>query len=219
MLEPTVVVPNNAFPLPSTSFSSNRLHRIRSQLRSLFAMNRSITATPNNNNNNDNSILNYSISNQYDVYEHQSPSNTAQPTVVSSRSYLHSDFIQPRELPPPYIEEQSVLSHPTINSISTAVTNSRRSSSAGSDMESTNSSTTISSLYRIRKRQMPTNTLRDRMRQLIANSAVRVTTDDSNSSIQPVATTLEINFEEQPSVVSIRNDEQECSDDDKMLTT
>ncbi|CAF4987840.1 unnamed protein product, partial [Rotaria socialis] len=69
--------------------------------------------------------------------------------------------------------------------------------------------------YRIRKQQIPINTLRDRMRQFITNSTVR---DDLTHSIQPTTTTPEMNFEEQPPVASMEDDEQPSSDDDKMLT-
>ncbi|CAF3056298.1 unnamed protein product [Rotaria sp. Silwood2] len=211
LLEPNVVIPTNSFPLPSTSLSSNRFNRLRSQLYSLFTTNRT------NSNTNHNSIQNNFLSNQFDIYEHNNLSNTIQPIILNTRSYLNSDFIQSRELPPPYVEEQLALVNPPINSIST-IANSRRSSSGGSDMESTNP---ISSLYRIRKRQIPVNTLRDRMRQFISNSTVRVTTDDLNHSIQPTTattTTLDSHFDEQPPVTSIDVDEQATSDDYKMLT-
>ncbi|CAF3731038.1 unnamed protein product [Rotaria sordida] len=213
LLEPNLVIPNNAFPLPSTSLSSNRFNRFRAQLYSLFTTNR----INSNTNNNHNSIQNNSLSNQFDIYEHHNLSNTIQPIILNTRSYLNSDFIQSRELPPPYVEEQLALVNPTINSISTTMTNSRRNSSGGSDMESTNSMS--SSSYRIRKRQIPINTLRDRMRQFISNSTVRITTDDVNHSIQPTTTTLDMNFDEQPPVASIDDDdEQPTSDDHKMLT-
>ncbi|CAF1166852.1 unnamed protein product [Rotaria magnacalcarata] len=214
LLEPSVVVPNNAFPIPSTSFSSNRLNQFRSQLCSLFAPNN--PTTPNHNNYN-NSILSNSISNQFDIYEQHNQQTSVQPIILSTRSYFNSDFMQPRELPPPYSEDQLISSNPT------TITNSRRSSigvvvgggGGGSDHESTNTTTTISSLYRIRKQQMPINTLRDRMRQFITNSTVR---DDLTHSIQPTTTTSEMNFEEQPPVASMEDDEQPSSDDDKMLT-
>ncbi|CAF3578250.1 unnamed protein product [Rotaria socialis] len=219
LLEPSVVVPNNAFPIPSTSFSSNRFNRFRSQLCSLFAAN---PTTPNHNNYN-NSILSNSISNQFDIYEQHNQQTSVQPIILSTRSYFNSDFMQPRELPPPYSEDQSISSNPT------TIINSRRSSigvvvggggsgngnGSGSDHEPTNSTNTISSLYRIRKQQIPINTLRDRMRQFITNSTVR---DDLTHSIQPTTTTSEMNFEEQPPVASMEDDEQPSSDDDKMLT-
>ncbi|CAF1054023.1 unnamed protein product [Rotaria sp. Silwood1] len=216
LLEPSVVIPTNAFPLPSTSLSSNRFNRFRSQLYSLFTTNRT------NTNNNHNSIQNNSLTNQFNIYEHNNLSNTIQPIILNTRSYLNSDFIQPRELPPPYVEEQLASINPSSNSTTTTTTtittttNSRRNSSGGSsDIESTNS---IPSLYHIRKRQIPINTLRDRMRQFISNSTVRITTDDLNHSIQPTTTTLDINFNEQPPVASVDDDEQATSDDHKMLT-
>jgi hypothetical protein len=216
LLEPTVVVPNTAFPLPSTSFSSSRFNRFRSQLRSLFTTNRTITNTTTTTNDNNNSIQRNSTSNQFDIYERHNPpvSTAVQPIVLTTRPYLNSDFIQPRELPPPYTEEQLA----PLNPMSTTIINSRRSSSGGSDIESTNGPPTTSSLYRIRKRQIPVNTLRDRMRQFISGSAVRVTTDDINHPMQPTTTTLDIDLEQQPPVASIDDDEQPSSDDDKMLT-
>jgi len=100
-----------------------------------------------------------------------------------------------------------------MNSLSTTMINSRRSSSGGSEVESTNpTTTTSSSLYRLRKRQIPINTLRDRMRQFISGSAIR---DDFN---HPMQATTTINLEEQLPVASIEDDEQPSSDDDKMLT-
>ncbi len=215
LLEPSVVVPNNNFPIPSTSFSLNRFNRFRSQLRSLFTTNR--TTPPTLNNNNNNSIQ----TNQFDIYERHNPpiSASIRPIVLTTRSHLNSDFIQSREPPPPYTEEQLVPSNnPAINSLSTTMINSRRSSSGGSDIESTNPTTTTSSLYRLRKRQVPVNTLRDRMRQFISGSTIRVTTDDFNHPMQPTTTTLNIDLEEQPPVASIEDDEQPSSDDDKILT-
>jgi hypothetical protein len=211
LLEPTVVVPNNNFSIPSTSFSFNRF---RSQLRALFTTNRTTSNTtpiPTHDNNNHNSIQ----TNQFDIYERHNPpiSVPTRPIVLTTRSHLTSDFIQPRELPPPYTEEQSVSSNPTINSLSTTMIHSRRSSSGGSEVESTNpTTTTSSSLYRLRKRQIPINTLRDRMRQFISGSAIR---DDFN---HPMQATTTINLEEQLPVASIEDDEQPSSDDDKMLT-
>ena len=207
LLEPNVVLPNNAFPVPSNAFSLNRL---RSHLRSLFTTNRPPTTTNNN------SIQINSNSHQFDIYERHNP--PIQPIVLTARSYLNSDFIQPRELPPPYTEEQLVSSNPTLNSLSTVIPNSRRSSSGGSDIESTNRTTTTSSLYRIHKRQIPINTLRDRMRQFISGSAVRITTDELNHPMQTTTTTLNIDLEEHPPVASIEDDEQPSSDDDKILT-
>jgi hypothetical protein len=221
LLEPSVVVPNNVFPTPSTSFSLNPFNRFRSQLCSLFTTNRTTTTTPNNNNNNNDN--NNSIqTNQFDIYERHNPPRptSIHPILLTTRSHLNSDFIQPpRELPPPYTEEQLIPSNnPTINSLSTTIINSRRNSSGGSDIESTNPTTTTSSLYRLRKRQIPVNTLRDRMRQFISGTANRGTTDDFNHPMQPTTTTLNINLEEQPPVASIEDDEQPSSDDDKMLT-
>ncbi len=215
LLEPNVVVPNNAFPVPSTSFSLNRFNRFRSQLRSLFTTNRTPLVT--NHNDNNNSIQTNSLSNQFNIYErHHPPVPTPiQPIVLTARPYLNSDFIQPRELPPPYTEEQLVSSNPTVNSLSTTIINSRRNSSGGSDIELTNPTTTT---HRIRKRQVPINTLRDRMRQFISGTTIRSTTDDLNHPMQPTTTRLGIDFEEQPTVVSIEDDEQPSSDDDKMLT-
>ncbi len=217
LLEPNVVLPNNAFPVPSTPFSLNRL---RSHLRSLFKTIRTPTTTQNDNNNSIQTNLN---SNQSDIYERHNPSipTPVQPILLTTRSYLNSDFIQPRELPPPYTEEQLVPSNPTINSLSTVITHSRRSSNGGgSDIESTNrtTTTTTSSLYRIHKRQIPVNTLRDRMRQFISGSAVRITTDELNHPMQTTTTTLDIDLEEHPPVASIEDDEQPSSDDDKILT-
>jgi hypothetical protein len=211
-----VVVPNTAFPVPSTSFSLNRFNRFRSQLRSLFTTNHTTSTSTSNNNDNNNSIQTNSISNQFNTYErHHTPMPTpVQPIVLTARPYLNSDFIQSRELPPPYTEEQLAPSNPSINSISTTIINSRRSS-GGSDIESTNPTTTI---HRIRKRQVPINTLRDRMRQFISGSTVRSTTDDSSHPMQLTTTRLSIDLEEQPTVVSIEDDEQPSSDDDKMLT-
>jgi hypothetical protein len=188
------------------------LNRFRSQLRSLFTTNRpTTTTTTTTSNDNNNSIQ----TNQFDIYERHNPpiSTSIRPIVLTTRSHLSSDFIQPRELPPPYTEEQLAASNPTINSLSTTIINSRRSSNGGSDIDSTNPmTTTTSSLYRIRKRQIPMNTLRDRMRQFISGSAIR---DDFNHPMQPTTT---IDLEEQPPVASIEDDEQPSSDDDKMLT-
>ncbi len=206
LLEPNVVLPNNAFPVPCTPFSLNRL---RSHLRSLFKTIRPPITAQNNNNNSIQTNLN---PNQSDIYERHNPPippTPVQPILLTTRSYLNSDFIQPRELPPPYTEEQLVPSNPTV------ITHSRRSSNGGgSDIEST----TSSSLYRIHKRQIPVNTLRDRMRQFISGSAVRITTDELNHPMQTTTTTLDIDLEEHPPVASIEDDEQPSSDDDKMLT-
>jgi len=211
LLEPNVVLPNNAFPVPSTPFSLNRL---RSHLRSLFKTIRTPTTTQNDTNNSIQTNLN---SNQSDIYERHNPPipTPVQPILLTTRSYLNSDFIQPRELPPPYTEEQLVPSNPAINPQSTVITHSRRSSNGGgSDIEST----TSSSLYRIHKRQIPVNTLRDRMRQFISGSAVRITTDELNHPMQTTTTTLDIDLEEHQPVASIEDDEQPSSDDDKILT-
>ncbi|UJR37610.1 hypothetical protein I4U23_030307 [Adineta vaga] len=226
LLEPNVVIPNNAFPVPSAPFSLNRL---RSHLLSFFTTTRSntttttTTTTTNNNNNRNNSIQSNSNSNQFDTYERQNPSISIQnhPNVLPTRPYSNSDFIQPRELPPPYAEEQLISLNPSINSLTTpTTTNSRRSSSGGgSDIETNNRSTSNSSLYRIRKRQIPINTLRDRMRQFISGtSAVRLTTDDSSHPMQPTTTTINIDLQEQPPVTSMEDDETHSSDDDKILT-
>ncbi|CAF4080046.1 unnamed protein product [Adineta steineri] len=220
LLEPNVVVPNNAFPTPTTAFSFNRL---RSHLRSLFTTNRTATTTNTNTStnttNNNNSIQTNPNSNQFDTYERHNSSilSSVQPIHLPTRPYLNSDFIQSRELPPPYTEQQIIPSNPSINSLSTAITNSRRSSSGGSDIESINRTTPTSS-YRLQKRQIPINTLRDRMRQFISGSAVRVTTDELNHPVQTTTTTLDIDLEEQPPVASMEDDEQHSSDDDKILT-
>ena len=91
-------------------------------------------------------------------------------------------------------------------------------------MESTNPTTTSASLYRLRKRQMPINTLRDRMRQFISGSAVRITADAMNHPMQPTTTSapsvLEMNSDEVTPAASMEDEEQACSDDDddKLLT-
>lgn len=207
LLEPNVVVPNTNFSTPPpTGFS---LNRFRSQFRSLFTSTRPTTA------NHQNSIQ----TNQTRTYE-----RSHRPIILTTRSNLNSDFIQPRELPPPYTEEQFLPSNPSINSLTTSNINSRRSSQAGSDTETNSSNpaaTTSSSsasigMYRLRKRQIPINTLRDRMRQFISGSAIRVTTDDFSHPMQP--TTTSIHLEEQQPVVTIEDDEQPSTDDDKMLT-
>ena len=207
LLEPTVVVPNNNFSVPSTSFSFNRF---RSQLRALFTTNQTTSPVTHHN-----SIP----TNHLDTHEHQSRSNATTPTrsvAVTTRSHLNSDFIQSRELPPPYTEEQSVPLNPPSNSLPTPTNNTRRSSSTGgSDIELTNPTNTTGttpSFYRRRKQQIPVNTLRDRMRQFISGAAIR---DDFDHSMQATTT---INLEEQPPVASIEDDEQPSSDDDKMLT-
>lgn len=212
LLEPTVVVPNNNFSVPSTSFSLNRL---RSQLRALFAPNQP-TISPAMTHHQNSIPTNPSENNE----RHSRPSATTptRPVVVTTRSHLNSDFIQSRELPPPYTEEQSVPLNPPNISLSTTTINSRRNSNSGgggSDIESTNPTTTTNPtplLYRQRKRQVPVNTLRDRMRQFISGAAIR---DEFG---HPMQATTAINLEEQPPVASIEDDEQPSSDDDKMLT-
>ncbi|CAF1117896.1 unnamed protein product [Adineta ricciae] len=216
LLEPNVIVPNNAFPASSTSFSFNRL---RSHLRSLF------TTISNDRHN---SIQTNSNSNQSDVYERHNPSTSHRnPSLaLSARPFVNSDFIQPRELPPPYTEEQLMSLNPSLTSLTTSTTvpptsTSRRSSNSGSDIESNNRSTSTSSMYRIRKRQIPMNTLRDRMRQFISGtSAVRLTTDDLSHPMQPATTTtIDIDLVEQPPVATLKDDEPQSSDDDKILTS
>ena len=209
LLEPTVVVPNNNFSVPSTSFSFNRF---RSQLRALFTPNQPTISPPTN------TPHNSIPTNPLETTERQ-PRSSATPTrsvVVTTRSHLNSDFIQSRELPPPYTEEQLVPLNPPINSLSTPTINSRRNSSGGgSDIESTNPPTTTNTtplFYRQRKRQVPVNTLRDRMRQFISGAAIR---DEFG---HPMQATTTINLEEQPPVASMEDDEQPSSDDDKMLT-
>ena len=218
LLEPTVVVPNNSFSVPSTSLSSNRLHRFRSRLRSLFTTNHRATT-----NDNTNSIQTNSISSQSNISRRHNPLNPIQPMILSTRSHLNSDFIQAREPPPLYGEEQSPPSNPVINLISTTIINSRCSGNGNdngngdSDFRSINPSLSISSLPHIRKRQIFIKTLRDCMRQLLSTSTVQVATDDINHSMQPTTTTLDIGFEEQPPIASIKDDEQPSSDDGKVF--
>ena len=222
LLEPSVVVSDAAFPVPSTTFSVGRLGRIRSQLRSLFTTNPTTNAP-----NHLVSIQSNPPVRQFDIYErHHTPMPTAtQPIVLTARPHLNSDFIHPRELPPPYSEEQSTPSHTTVHALSTGPSSSRRSSSGGSDMESTHPTTTSASLYRLRKRQMPINTLRDRMRQFISGSAGRITADAMNHPMQPTTTTtnaslaLDMHSDEVTPAASMEDEEQPCSDDDDKLLT
>ena len=208
LLEPAGIVPHNIFPASSSSHSSNRFHRLRSQLRSLFLTNRTST-TGNNNNHDHNSIQTISVSNRYD---HHNQFNPTQSVILNSQSYLNSDFIQTREPPPPYVEESSIPLY------STTTIHNHHNGNEGNDIESGNPNSTISTLYRIRKWQIPGSTLRDRMRQLISSSTSRTAIEDLNHSSQSTTTSLDLHFEEQPPIISIEDDEQPSGDDDKMLT-
>lgn len=113
--------------------------------------------------------------------------------------------------------------NPTTNA---PITSGRRGSSGagtGSEIESGSRSTSTSSLHRLRKQHAGGNTLRDRMRQFISGTtAMRITTDDLSHPMQTTATTIDIDPEEQPTVISAKDDdeddEQPGNDDDKILT-
>ncbi|CAF0832303.1 unnamed protein product [Adineta steineri] len=152
-----------------------------------------------------------------DVFNYLQINDTNKQIQQRGINFISLNITWVTKLPPPYTEQQIIPSNPSINSLSTAITNSRRSSSGGSDIESINRTTPTSS-YRLQKRQIPINTLRDRMRQFISGSAVRVTTDELNHPVQTTTTTLDIDLEEQPPVASMEDDEQHSSDDDKILT-
>ena len=140
LLEPTVVS-NHAFPTPSTSFL-NRFNRFRSQFVLYLQRNLSM---------NNNSIP----PNQFDIYERRS---SIQPIVLTTRS-----FIQPRELPPPYTEEQLTSIH------------------YESDIQSS-PTTTSSSLNRIHKRQIPLNTLRNHLEEQPSTSPPVATIEDDEQA-------------------------------------
>jgi hypothetical protein len=169
-------------------------------------------------------------------HQHRSRPTSIEPIVLTARPFSDSDFIHSRDLPPPYTEERFVLGHSTGPTLSTIVNNHHRTSYDESDIESTNptatttintpitattSSSTSSSLYRIGKRQVPIHTLRNRMRQFISGSAVRTSADGLNHPMYPrttISSTADIHLEPTMPIASIDDDEQQSSEDDKMLT-
>lgn len=242
MLEPTVIVPNSAFRNPSNTVPTNSFTRLGAQLRSWFNTTPATTTAPatRSTSTNTNTPPSTHQERHHPHHHHRSRTNLIQPLILASRSCPSSDFVHPRELPPPYSEEQFVLSQTTGPSISVPMNPTRRCSSDASDIDGTNStgatfttttnnnlttttslSSSSSSLHRLRKRQMPINTLRDRMRQFISGSTARTPVDELSHPMEPTTTSsasLDIHVEPVTSVATIEDEEQGSSDDDKMLT-
>lgn len=246
LLEPTVVVPNSAFRNPSNTVPTNSFTRLGAQLRSWFNIT-TPTASPlptatrsTSTNTNTPPSTHQERHHHHHHHHHRSRTNLIQPLILTSRSCPSSDFLHPRELPPPYSEEQFVLSQTTGPSISVPMNPTRRSSSDASDIDGINStgatlttttnnnlttttttSLSSSSLHRLRKRQLPMSTLRDRMRQFISGTTARTPVDELSHPMEPTTTSsasLDIHVEPVTSVATIEDEEQGSSDDDKMLT-
>lgn len=209
---------NSAFRTPSNPTALNRFHRLRSQLLAFFNSNPP-TTTPS------------AHRERHHHHHHRSRSSSIQQFLINSRS----DFLQTRELPPPYTEEQFVLAQTTGTTLSLPIQSTRHVSADLTDLEGTNSNgatsnapttsnTSTSSPHRLRKRHMPVNTLRDRMRQFISGSTGRTSLDELCHPMEPTSTTttgsasLDIHVEPVPSLETMEDEEPASSDDDKLLT-
>ena len=197
-------MPNTAFTQPSNSFTLNQLNRFRSQLRSLFA-----TVTTDQS-----ARTTITPCIEPTIVRRQRTRATATQTSEHDGQPLSSiNLIHSRELPPPYTEPSSTVNPICHNTTDASETDSNHPS-------------------RFRKRELPIHSLRDRMRQFISGSSVRIGPEELSHPMQPTSSMAltttatvthvfnqeEIHDAATRPMVPAGDDEQRTSDDDKMLT-